>query len=129
MHPLRSLILQLEISGAATKFESIVTHLTEFERRMGPKDGTGEAAFGTTSSGNRKFKGKCFYCHKKGHKKDDCRTLKKDEKEGNVTPSASGSGSGPSTRPLATPSRGRGFSPPAQAQAHSATEACWMVAE
>jgi hypothetical protein len=41
------LILQLEISSTATDYSVIVTHLTEFERRIGPKEALKETVFRT----------------------------------------------------------------------------------
>jgi Reverse transcriptase (RNA-dependent DNA polymerase)/Integrase core domain/GAG-pre-integrase domain len=125
------LILQLEITGTATDFSVIVTHLTEFERRLGPKEPLKESVFRATQSPNqgdsaaqgrrnkgqkRKFKGNCYTCQKPGHKSAECR-LRAPE----------GSPQGPSTGPLATPSGGRGLSPPPPVQANTATEACWSA--
>lgn len=108
------LVLQLQLSAQELGFEAVVSHFSEWERRLGDlspeRSGKGkETAFEATDSSrgdSKRFKGKCFYCKKEGHRKNKCKTRKRDEREGKT----SSSGSGPSTGPLATPS-GAGDSP------------------
>jgi hypothetical protein len=95
------LILQLEILGTVTDYTMVVIRLTEFERRMGPKEPIKEGAFSAQSTkGKPKFQGKCYNCEKTGHRARDCRAPKRDAE-----------GKSPSTGPLPTPSGGRGLSP------------------
>jgi hypothetical protein len=96
------LILQLEISGTAVDYAIVVTRLTEFERRMGPREPIKEGAFSAMGTkGRPRFQGKCYNCGKTGHIARNCRALKRDT-EGSKSPS---------TGPLPTPSGGRGLSP------------------
>ena len=119
------LILQLEITDMATNYDKIVTHLTEFERRMGPKEPVNESVFAAQQGHNRllkrEFKGKCFNCNQRGHKRSECPDIAKDPEAAPREPNT-----GPSTGPLATPSGGRGLSPP-PAQANTVTEECWRA--
>jgi len=93
------LILQLEISDSITnKYPIVVTKLTEFERRLGPKEPIREGAFSATGTGKApKFQGKCFNCGRVGHRKQDCKSPKKSP------------GNSPSTGPLPTPTGGKGL--------------------
>lgn len=93
-HRFDPLILQLELSDSAGKYAVIVTRLTEFERRLGPKETVKEGAYSASSA--KGFKGKCFNCDKPGHKKQDCKSPRKNP------------GSNPSTGPLPTPRGGAG---------------------
>jgi hypothetical protein len=107
------LILQLEISGIATDYSTIVERLSEHERRMGPKEALRETVLSARTDGNqpkKPFKGKCFHCGKRGHRKSECRAR-----------------NSPSTGPLATPNGGRGLSPGPTADANTAIEASWMA--
>jgi hypothetical protein len=81
------LILQLEISGTATDYSVIVAHLTEFERRIGPKEALKETVFragiyytgrnreirnpeqGPRKEPGKRFQGRCFGCNQFGHRK------------------------------------------------------------
>ena len=48
----------------------------------------------------------CYYCHRKGHRKRDCRTFEKDSKKGvNAVDQAPGLTPGADTAPSGTPSR------------------------
>ena len=48
----------------------------------------------------------CYYCHRKGHRKRDCRTFEKDSKEGvNAVDQAPGLTPGADAAPSGTPSR------------------------
>jgi hypothetical protein len=61
-----------------------------------------EGALSTQSVKEKlKFRGRCYNCDKTRHMVKDCKALKRNLKEGKS----------PSTRPLLTPSRGRGLSP------------------
>ena len=117
------LILQLEISGTVTDYTVVVTRLTEFERRMGPKEPIKEGAFSASSTkGKSRFLGKCYNCGKTGHMARGCRAPKK-EAEGSKSPS---------TGPLPTPSGGRGLSPGPTGSTDSAkyaTEHSWAALE
>jgi len=117
------LILQLEITDMATNYDKIVTHLTEFERRMGPKEPVEESVFTVQQRQRRGFNGKCFTCNQRGHKSFECefKDTAEDPEAASREPNT-----GPSTGPLATPSGGRGLSPPL-AQANTVTEACWRA--
>jgi hypothetical protein len=120
------LILQLEISGTINDYAVVVTKLTEFERRMGPKEPVKEGAFSAQSTkGKPRFQGKCYNCDKAGHMARHYRAPKRD---------AEGS-KGPSTGPLPTPSGGRGLSPSPKGttsskdSAKSAIEHSWAALE
>ena len=115
------LILQLEISDTAKDYDTIVAHLTEFERRLGPKEPIKESVLSAKdlkkTPKNTKFKGKCWNCDRIGHRSTECKSPKKPEKS-------------PSTGPLATPNGGRGLSPPPnqpRQQANVATEVSWLA--
>jgi hypothetical protein len=92
-----------------------VARLSEFKRRMGPKEALKETVLSAKTAAKapkKPFQGECFNCGKKGHMKAQCKSKKQ--------------GQGPSTGPLATPSRGRGLSPgprESTADAKSAIEA------
>ncbi|RFU28076.1 hypothetical protein B7463_g8263, partial [Scytalidium lignicola] len=110
------LILQIEISMESTSnYEFIVAKFMDMERCMGTaKEFIKEGAFSVSFSVSdkpQKFKGKCFYCGKIGHKKEDCRKLKKE-------------GKSPSTGLLPTLS---GSKPEAKIEANKATEQSWMA--
>jgi len=107
------LILQLEISGITTNFSVIVARLTDFERRMGPKEALKESVLSAKTGAKKAFQGKCFNCGKPGHKKANCRSRKSAES--------------PSTGPLETPGGGRGLSPGPKINANSAVEASWIA--
>jgi hypothetical protein len=117
------LILQLEISGTVTDYAIVVTKLTEFKRRIGPKEPIKEGAFSAQSAKEKpKFRGRCYNCEKTVHKARNCKAPKRN---------AEGSKS-PSTRPLLTPSRGRGLSPSPTGSiegAKSAIEQSWAALE
>ncbi len=124
------LILQLEISNLVTEYSTVIAHLTEGERRMGPKDPLKETAFSANigAKGNKRtFQGDCYNCGKKGHRATDCRSKKPEKRTGKGPERLE---KGPSTGPLATPGGGRGLSPgpnlPSQ-EANSATETSWMA--
>jgi hypothetical protein len=107
------LILQLEISGTVKDYAVVVTKLTEFERRLGPKEPIKEGAFSAQSTkGKPKFQGKCYNCDKPGHMARYCRAPKKSTEEGKS----------PSTGPLPTPSGGRGLSPGPKGKTTGSTE-------
>jgi hypothetical protein len=123
------LILQLEISGTATDYSVIVAHLTEFERRMGPKEALKETVFRTRtlSTGRNRgirnpgmgpgkepgkgFQGRCFGCNQYGHREAQCPNRGQFTKRN------------PSTGPLMTPGGRRGLSPPPK----QPEEASWMA--
>ena len=111
------LILQLEIRDSVTNnYATIVTKLTEFERRMGPKEPVREGAFRAQTTGkSTKFHGKCFKCGKQGHRKQDCRSPTK-------APETS-----PSTGPLPTPIGGKGLSPKPAEESSYAVEQSWTA--
>lgn len=105
----------------------MVTKLTEFERRMGPKEPIKEEAFSAQSAkGKSKFRGKCFNCDKPGHRAKDYKAPKKSAESGSKSPS---------TGPLPTPSGGRGLSPSPTRNtgftegAKSAIEQSWAALE
>jgi hypothetical protein len=96
------LILQLEILGTAVDYTIVVIKLTEFERRMGPREPIKEGAFSAMGTkGRPRFQGKCYNCGKTGYIARNCRAPKRDT-EGNKSPSIG---------PLPTPLGGRGLSP------------------
>jgi hypothetical protein len=93
------------LSGKSTGYTVVIEHLLDAERQISRLETAKEDALRaeTGSKGSKKrFKGKCFYCKKEGHKEGDCKTKLADEKVSK----------GPSTGPLATPSGGKGLSPP-----------------
>ena len=113
------LILQLEINDSVKDYGAIVSHLTEFERRMGPKEALKETVL-SARTGNkeprRRFQGKCYNCQKPGHKSTECRSKR---------PVNS-----PTTGPLATPGGRQGLTPPPtqpNLQANTATEVSWLA--
>jgi hypothetical protein len=96
------LILQLEIGDLATNYTVVVSKLTEFERRIGPREATKEGAFSTTNTKSKtKFQRKCYNCEKTEHIARDCRAPKRDSRK---------PGNNSSTEPLPTPSGSRGLS-------------------
>jgi hypothetical protein len=118
------LILQLEISDTGKDYSTIVTHLSEFERRLGPKEALKEAVFAAqapkhpTKLGNGglkkgAFRGKCFNCNKPGHRAADCRAARASGRVG--------------TGPLATPRGRQGISPPPEQPVLQAIETSWMA--
>ena len=70
------------------------------------KKGKGKRARGrTTTTGRRTMI--CYYCHRKGHRKRDCRTFEKDSKKGaNAVDQALGLTPGADAALSGTPSRG-----------------------
>ena len=104
------LVLQLQISDNAKDFNSVVSWLKEYEQQFNTEEPLKETAFSAKDSGSKysaaklqkirqssprsKFTGRCFKCNKVGHRQAECRSKKA------------------STGPLATPSGGRGLSPP-----------------
>ena len=122
------LILQLKISGQVADYATLIEHFLDAERQYSLVDSakeTGLRANSDLKGQKRKFKGKCFYCKKEGHRQVDCKTRQNDEKSGEKSAEKSGKG-GPSTGPLATPSGGKGLSPPPD-QAKVASEVCWTA--
>jgi hypothetical protein len=82
------LILQLEISGTVTDYAVVVTKLTEFERRLGPKEPISTTAYrakelevedtgdlGDSSSDEEPLI-RCYKCGGIGHKRSECPTKK-----------------------------------------------------
>jgi hypothetical protein len=82
------LILQLEISGTVTDCTVVVTRLTEFERRMGPKEPIITTAYRAKEpevskdiedlgdSGDEEPLIRCYKCGGIGHKRSECPTKK-----------------------------------------------------
>jgi hypothetical protein len=73
------LILQLEISGVTTDYSVIVARLSEFERRMGPKEALKETVLSAKTGGKehkakglRPFRGYCNNCGRYGHRQSEC---------------------------------------------------------
>jgi hypothetical protein len=87
-----------------------------------------------TETSQSKFKGKCFYCNKVGHRKSEYKSRAQDLKDRNLkedslskpTSSGKNTSSKASTGPLPTPGRNRGLSPQ---NANKATEGCWQARE
>jgi LysM repeat protein len=122
------LILQLKIAKKESDYALVVDHLLEFERKLDRIDSAKETGLradteqkeSKSQQSKSKFKGKCYYCQKEGHRKAECKKRINDEK------SEKG---GPSTGPLATPSGGKGLSPPpeqAKVASEGASEVCWL---
>jgi hypothetical protein len=85
------LILQLEISGTVTDYTIVVTKLTEFERRMGPREPIITTAYrakereaskdigdlgDSGDSGDEEPQIRCYKCGGIGHKRSECPTKK-----------------------------------------------------
>ncbi|RFU25060.1 hypothetical protein B7463_g11276, partial [Scytalidium lignicola] len=120
-----SIVTQLSLSKQDVgNYDVVVAHLTEFERRIGPKEPAKESVLNATEKGEKgkkgkkPFKGVCFNCGKTGHIARFCRAPKK---EGD---------SSPSTGALPTPSGVKEQPKEAQkskAEAKTARETCWSV--
>jgi hypothetical protein len=81
------LILQLEISGTATDYSTIVERLSEHERRMGPKEALRESALSakeryeardSKARGKKPFRGYCNNCGRYGHRQKECQEPESD---------------------------------------------------
>lgn len=122
------LILQLELSGANKQWETVVAHITEFERQIGSKELKQTALKAETSgnsggnSGAKKPKGKCYNCGQTGHWKKDCTEKPKADASGDKSTKQSAS-----TGPLPTPGSSKDLMP--QHIANATTEACWSTTE
>lgn len=91
--------LNTQVRPQALTFEEFTALLLEEELRLKSREGSGKGATAFTANakgkGNssnkadkdgdkkkKKFKGECFHCKKKGHKIQDCRIKKAEEKNG-----------------------------------------------
>jgi hypothetical protein len=129
------LLLQLELSNANKEWESVLGHVTEFERQIKLSGGNTASekvlkAETTGSKGSKPFKktGKCHNCGEVGHWKRECKKPPKD-KEAKDSTKSKGKGEntdkGASTGPLPTPGGSKGLSPPHTA--NKSTENAWSA--
>jgi hypothetical protein len=121
------LILQLELSGANRHWETVVAHVTEFERQIGPKKPEQTALKAETIEDKRpkrrpKSEVECYNCGKKGHYKRDCRSKPKGDSTGPKDPKQ-GTEKSASTGPLPTPGGSQGIA------VSATTESCWAATE
>jgi hypothetical protein len=136
------LLLQLELSGANKEWETVLSHVTEFERQLKLSGTTATEkalkaeAKGTKNNTKNSWKkdAKCYNCGEKGHIKKDCTKPAKDKesKDGSNTSKSKGntekSEKSASTGPLPTPGGNKGLSPPHTAN-KSTTEQVWLATE
>ena len=94
-----------------------MSHLTEFERRIGPRETLKETILSARVEAKKRFQGDCWNCHRKGHRSSECRSKSRPVES-------------PSTGPLAPPRGRRGLSPPLRQpnqQARQATKVSWVA--
>ncbi|TGO07898.1 hypothetical protein BPAE_1338g00010 [Botrytis paeoniae] len=108
--------VKAKVRDESLSYNAMVAKFMEFERRMGPRESIKENALSAKTQ-SKGFKGKCFNYEKGGHRKADCRKPKKDSNSSNTD--------SPSTRPLSTPSGGRGLLP--RAEQAKTVEISWMA--
>ena len=129
------LLLQLELSSSNKEWETVLAHVTEFERQIKLAGGNTASekvlkAQTAGSKGAKSFKktGKCFNCGGVGHWGRECTKPPKDQ-ESRGTTKAKGkddiTNKSASTGPLPTPGGNKGLTPPHTA--HRSTENAWSA--